>query len=324
MSTQTLPNRQLSQEEIDAVFHKRQYQAPSSAEMHAPRFDFLRPDRIPAAQLRAIRLLHENFSRSLASSLSAYLRCYVVVNLVSFEQLSYAEFIDALPSPTVVVGLNLRPYEGSGVLEISPSSFFPILELLLGGNGEKLKPLAREITDIEQRLIEMLLRVIVQDLRDAWKMVAPIEFAVQTIEKEPQFLQILAPSEAVVAIRIEIRVGDASGALNIAIPSLVIKMMRQRFDQQCIARRGEATVEEQMRMMHLLEPTAADMEISMDGPSIRMRDLLRVKAGDVLITDMAAGRPVDCQVNGKPHYVGHLAQSGRKCVFVVDGTSPDA
>ena len=53
-------------------------------------YDFRRPDRIAKDQLRAIHLLHENFGRNLASSLSAYLRAYVTVNLVSVEQLSFS------------------------------------------------------------------------------------------------------------------------------------------------------------------------------------------------------------------------------------------
>src|SRR5579871_581749 len=76
-------------------------------------YDFRRPDRIAKDQLRAIHLLHENFSRSLASSLSAYLRAYVAVNLVSVEQLSFIEFSQCLPSPTCLVALGMQPYEGN-------------------------------------------------------------------------------------------------------------------------------------------------------------------------------------------------------------------
>src|SRR4051794_41533500 len=82
-------SRQLTQQEIDAVFqnmrdHKR--------ETPAVRFDFRRPDRIPKSQVRAIHLLHDTFVRNLVSSLSAYLRSYLTVNLVSVEQISYAVF----------------------------------------------------------------------------------------------------------------------------------------------------------------------------------------------------------------------------------------
>ncbi len=105
-------------------------------EAPAVKFDFRRPDRIPKSQVRAIHLLHDTFVRNLVSSLSAYLRSYLTVNLVSVEQLSYAEFLDGLPSPTCMVSLGLSPYDGNGVLELNPSLVFPILEMLLGGTGK--------------------------------------------------------------------------------------------------------------------------------------------------------------------------------------------
>ena len=75
-------SRQLSQQEIDAVFQNVQ---SSRRETPAIKFDFRRPDRIPKSQVRAIHLLHDNFVRSLVSGLSAYLRSYLTVNLVSVE-----------------------------------------------------------------------------------------------------------------------------------------------------------------------------------------------------------------------------------------------
>jgi len=87
------------------------------------KFDFRRPDRVPKSQVRAIHQLHDSFVRTLASSLSTYLHTYLTVNLVSVEQLSYAEFLDGLPAPTCIVSLGLRPYDGSGVLELNPSLF---------------------------------------------------------------------------------------------------------------------------------------------------------------------------------------------------------
>ena len=84
-------SRELSQQEIDAVFRNLQDRKGDDA---PTAFDFRRPDRIAKSQLRAIHLLHDNFVRNLVSSLSAYLRSYLIVNLVSVEQLSYAEFLE--------------------------------------------------------------------------------------------------------------------------------------------------------------------------------------------------------------------------------------
>src|SRR5450631_3135210 len=143
----------LSQEDIDSVFRSlRPGPAQEDAAATAQTYDFRRPDRIAKDQLRAIHLLHENFARSLSSSLSAYLRAYVAVNLVSVEQLSFLEFSQCLPSPSCIISLGMRPYDGNSLLEINPSLVFPILEMLLGGTGKAGLKVTREITEIEQAI----------------------------------------------------------------------------------------------------------------------------------------------------------------------------
>src|SRR5437879_10539788 len=115
-------DRVLSQEEIDVVFRNmRESGAEDDLARRTQPYDFRRPDRIAKDQLRAIHLLHENFSRSLAGSLSAYLRAYVAVNLASVEQLAFTEFTQTLATPTCLVALSMEPLDGSAVLEISPS-----------------------------------------------------------------------------------------------------------------------------------------------------------------------------------------------------------
>ncbi len=113
--------RVLSQEEIDSVFRNlREQGGEDDPAKRAQPYDFRRPDRIAKDQLRSIHLLHESFARSLSSSLSAYLRNYALVNLVSVEQLSFMEFSQCLPSPTCLITLSMRPYDGNAVLEINP------------------------------------------------------------------------------------------------------------------------------------------------------------------------------------------------------------
>src|SRR6202023_211031 len=111
-----MTDRVLSQDEIDDVFrHLRDTPEDDDPAKRTQPYDFRRPDRIAKDQLRAIHLLHENFARSLSSSLSAYLRAYVVVNLVSVEQLSFREFTQCLPTPTFIAALSMSPYEGNAV-----------------------------------------------------------------------------------------------------------------------------------------------------------------------------------------------------------------
>ena len=310
--------RQLSQQEIDAVFENIQgRQAERAGTKRAALFDFRRPDRIAKSQLRAIHQLHDNFVRNLVSSLSAYLRSYVIVNLVSVEQLSYSEFLECLPSPTCIASLGLKPYDGNAVLELNSSLIFPILEILLGGEGKLPFNAQREITEIEQVLLDGLFRLILRDLREAWRFVAQIDFSIDTVETEPQFLQILAPTEAVVAVAIEIRIGDSIGMMNIAMPSIIIKMMRQKFDQQWSLRKSAATDVEQARVLELIQTAKLGAEVLLSGPKLLLRDLMNLEKGDILSFEFPSSRPLDLVLNGEKKYRGEMVNSGRRAAFRV-------
>jgi flagellar motor switch protein FliM len=301
-------SRQLTQQEIDAVF---QGQEPKR-QTPAVRFDFRRPDRIPKSQVRAIHLLHDTFVRNVVSSLSAYLRSYLTVNLVSVEQISYAEFLDGLPSPTCMVSLGLSPYDGNGVLEINPSLVFPILEMLLGGTGRSSGAIQRDVTEIEQKLLDGLFRIILQDLREAWKTVTAMEFTIESTETEPQLLHIMAPNEAVVAIGIEVRIGDTVGMMNIAMPSIVIKMMRQKFDQQWSVRKTRTNTAEQGRMLRILREARMTLEARLEGPTLSVEDLLVLREGHLLTFDYPVDRSVELLVNGTRKYTVQVVTTGRK------------
>lgn len=313
-----MADRVLSQQEIDNVFKKVRDDGTEQDPFKAAQpYDFRRPDRIAKDQLRAIHLLHENFARNLASSLSAYLRAYVAVNLVSVEQVSFVEFTQILPSPTSLIALGLKPYDGNAILELNPSLVFPILEMLLGGSGTVGKKIEREITEIEQSILDSMLRIILNDLRAAWNAVAAIQFSIEAHETEPQLLQFLAPTEAVVAISMEVRIGDSSGMMNIGIPSIVVKMLRQKFDQQWSVRKTQATEDEHARMLRLIRPAIVNLDARLQGPKLGVQALLDLQAGDVLAFDYPVERPIDFAVNGRLKYQGEVVVTGRKRAFQI-------
>ena len=311
--------RVLTQEEIDSVFRNLR-EAPRESDLarRAQPYDFRRPDRIAKDQLRAIHVLHENFARSLASSLSAYLRAYVAVNLVSVEQLSFMEFSQCLPSPSCLVSLAMKPFEGNAVMEVNNTLVFPILEMLLGGSGKFTTKMNREITEIEQSILDGLFRIILHDLKMSWQAVATLDFTIEAHETEPQLLQILAPNEAVVAISMEVRIGDNSGMMNLGVPSIIIKMLRQKFDQQWSVRKSESTEQEQERILRLIKPAATLADARLQGPTLTVSELLEIQDGDVLTFDFPVGRPLDLLINTKLKFRGQVATDGRKKAFRIE------
>jgi flagellar motor switch protein FliM len=243
------------------------------------------------------------------------------VNLVSVEQLSFLEFSQCLPSPSIITSLAMKPYDGTAVLEMNPSLVFPLLEMLLGGSTKiATSRIDREITEIEHSVLDNVYRIILNDMRDCWAGVADIAFAIASRETEPQMLQILAPNEAVVAISLEIRVGDSSGIMNLGVPSITIKMLRQKFDQQWV-RKSESTPEEQERILRLIREAAFSVDARLEGPTLSTQSLLDLKEDDTIVLDYPVNRPLTLKVNGRSKFSGYVVDSGSSRALQLVGPS---
>ena len=105
--------------------------------------------------------------------------------------------------------------------------------------------------------------------------------------------------------------------MNIGIPSIIIKMLRQKFDQQWSVRKTRATEEEHARVMRLIRPALFQLDARLQGPTLTVSTLLDLRECDVLEFDYPVGRPVDLLVNGKLKYRGEVVTAGRKRAFEV-------
>jgi len=314
---------QLTQQEIDSVFDAATGARPAAPEGVVP-FDFRRLDRIPKSRVSAIHFLHEAFVRSLSSSLTVYLRSFVSGSLISVEQLPYSDFTETLRTPTCLVYLTMDPYQGHALIEVSSTLIAPILDLVLGGNGKVKSELSREITEVEKLLMEGFFQVVTHDLREIWKPVAAIGFATSSIETSPQLSGRFVPSEAVVAIAMELRIGENIGMMNLAIPSITLKTIGQRFDQQWTSHRSESPATELAIKRKLARELKVTLECVYSRNTILMRDLMNLSAGQIITLGSAFDETWDILVNGTPKFRGAVCVSPKNQLSVVlEGAASD-
>jgi flagellar motor switch protein FliM len=314
----------LSQDEINALFSAMSTEglgldsAPEkTATAHKiATYDFHRADRISQDQMRSLHLLHDYFGRNFSSSLSAYLRAFVDVHLISVDQISYAEFLKLLPDPTLFTSVGMRPLDNNVALELNPSLVFPMIDMLLGGPGN---PPAgeRNLTEIEMNIIEGVIKLAIRDLKEAWRPIMDLDFFLEGTGTKPQMFQIVSPGETVVAVGMEIKIGDNTGMMNICIPSRMLKMIRNKFDQQWHIRRQKAAGSEAERIMNLIRPAPLVLSGEVRNSSLTVDDLLKVSVGDVIQLDQRVDDPVVLCVGGIPKYVGRIMLRRGKRAFEV-------
>lgn len=155
------------------------------------------------------------------------MRSIVEIRLHSVDQMTYGEFLMSLPSPTSFNVFSIKPLDGNCVLEINPSIAFPMIDRLLGGNGDGFEA-NRELTDIEINLLDAVLRMIMSRLKESWAMITDMYPNVEAKESSPNVVQIVSQNEIVIMVVMEIIVGNSSGMINICYPVIYLEPILSR------------------------------------------------------------------------------------------------
>ena len=322
-------NEVLSQDEIDQLLtaissgetDTDDYKPVNSAKK-IKMYDFKRPDKFSKEQLRTVSIMHETFARLTTTSLSAQLRSFVTVHVASVEQITYEEFIRSIPNPTTLAVINMDPLKGNAVLEIDPAITFCMIDRLFGGRGLTSGNKNRDLTDIEQEVMEGVIVRILANIREAWTQVIDLRPRFAQIETNPQFAQIVPPTEMVVLITLETKVGEEEGMMNFCIPYLVLEPIVSKLSSQywfSSVRKNSTTQYLETIKQQL---TSVDMDVVADFGSINLpiRDVLSLRVGDVIrLSNIKVGDPLSLSVGNEKKFYCQPGVVGKKMAVQITG-----
>jgi flagellar motor switch protein FliM len=106
--------------------------------------------------------------------------------------------------------------------------------------------------------------------------------------------------------------------MNIGIPSIVVKMLRNKFDQQWSVRKSHSTEQEQARILQLIRTSRLQLDSRLRGPTLTLADLMDLKEDDVLAFDYSLGRLLDLTINGEHKFAGRIVTAGNKRGFQIE------
>ena len=180
-------------------------------------YDFSRPSKFSKEHLRTLESIFEHYGRLLYTNLPAYLRKSVQVDVMNAEAVTYSEFSNSLSNPVLLGLVNFSPLPGNILVELATNLGYCIIDRLLGGEGVALEK-KREFSEIELTIVERVLNVCVDLLRDPWKNVANVQPRLERIETNSQFAQIISPQEMTAIVTINLKIGDVEGLMNVCLP----------------------------------------------------------------------------------------------------------
>ncbi|MGA9937323.1 MAG: FliM/FliN family flagellar motor switch protein [Candidatus Acidiferrales bacterium] len=316
----------LSQEEIDALL--RASRNPSDKESKAPiatkyvRCNFRQAGQVSKEQIRSVSTLHETFALHVTNSLSAYLRVGMDVNVISVEQIAFSEFLARLPYDlTYLASIDVIPLEATALVQMDLSLAFPVIDLVLGGLG-KDEPEERAITEIEENILENVMRIICRELQATWNTVFKVEFRFARREVTQQVSGLMLASEKVLALGFEIRMPENTGLLSVAFPAVVSNALLRKLATQWSQAKPASSSNNTERLRDRLRGTLFPVELSLPETPVRMQELLAIEPGKIIVLRHRVTEPIRLAVSGKDMFLAMPVSCGRQRGAQVTGLIP--
>lgn len=315
----------LNQEEIDAMVSAARGAAANASPQPVAVTEKWNPrqaGRIGRDQMRAISLLHEAFARNLTNSLGAYLRSAFAAALVSAEHLKYSDFLQTIPEMAYLANCQIKPMQVPALLQLDLAVAFPIVDVLLGGQGKGALP-AREITAIEELILETVMRIICRELQVAWQSLQ-IEFQFGQRQPPEEAQHLLPSEEKTLSLSFEITMAESRGTLNVAVPATVSNALLRKISalRNSSRVRPMAEVGKQIRDRLM----ACPFEVALEFPSmpVSLGELIKLAPGNVLIFDRDVEQPASLIVTERTLFRAQAARrNGKRAAQVLEAMNPN-
>ena len=282
----------LSQSEIDNLLA-----ALSSGELDAEEmndnsdkqvknYDFKRPTKFSKEHLRTLEIIYEHYGRLLSTNLPVYLRKNIQVSVASSETVIFSEFTNALSNPVILGIVNFQPLGGTIIIELAAQLGFAMIDRMLGGTGDPLDK-NRDFTEIEMTIIQKMMVVCMQLMREPWKNVTDINPVMERIETNSQFAQVIAPNDMIAIVTLNMKIGDVEGFMNVCLAFFTLENVMDKLNTKYwyanMQERNEEDYEEHIEA--LIKRVDVPVKAVLGKSQVSVNDFLNLQVGDIIRLD---------------------------------------
>jgi flagellar motor switch protein FliM len=299
----------LSQEEVDALLRGISGgEVETEVVDHAVSegvisYDLTSQDRIIRGRMPTLEMLNEKFSRIFRGTMSSTIRKVVNISAMSTDMLKFGEFMKTLPVPTSMHIFKIDPLRGSALFVFESKIIFTLVDLLFGGSGTApYKVEGREFTPIENNLIKKIVLSALADLEIAWKVLIDLKISYLRSEINPQFAQIVPPTDVVIVINFEVELEYTTGVMSICIPYSSLEPVREKLQAGYQSENMEVDKVWASKFKDYLMHAGLDVLVELGKTEISGKDLLNLQKGDVIRLNQFSTDPLTVFVEGIPKY----------------------
>lgn len=313
----------LSQAEIDNLLKAmgdgevKPDQLDAQVRAKVKNYDFKRPNKFSKDQINTLHNIYDNYSRALSSHWSADLHAVIETHLAGIEQITYSEFIRSLPNPTIMGICELDPL-GSLLINISPGLAFVMVDLLLGGQGSD-DTQSRDLTEIERLIVEKKVKSMVDLLPESWEAIIQLKASLLSIESNPQFTQVVAGTEMVGLVTIEVKIGAKTELVHVCLPYIMLEPVLPKLSAQVWFTTKQPQPVEKDELLNKLDKVRLPLSVILGSATLYVHDLVNLSVGDVLTLNQKLTDPVKLIVGSKTKFLAKPGMSGTHIAVQITG-----
>jgi flagellar motor switch protein FliM len=269
--------------------------------------DFRNSSLLSTRQIRKLRAHETQFANALEARMALFLRTEFPVKLAGIQIEPYQKLTEGWAGPTHLILFKAEPLRGVSVLEIPLTLGLTIVDRLLGGQGRG-EATPREISEIEKALLDQIVQIILEEWCNNWAAIKPLKPALLGCESNGRFLQTAPPQTNMLVLGLDAHLGESSGQIKLAFPYAALEL--------CLRQLGagsEATGETPppaaptpVKWNRCLDEVALPVTAEWQGLELTAREVLHLKAGDVLQISPQVARQVCLRLGDISKFNGRL------------------
>ncbi len=281
------------------------------------RHDFRRTKTLDRFHVHTVGMVLESFARLATTPLSTVLRQPCSLQLVSLDQVTWADVSQTLDNTLHFLTFTLPPVPGSGLLALPIADALAIVDLRLAGSGEGDYP-ERILTEVEQELLSPVIASVLDELRRAVARLQPTEPQLEHHESHLQFVTIAAPGDTTLLARFDLSIGTRSTSqLTMCLP---LPTVRQLVEGSADAGElNEPTSSNSTEARRRLHEVPLDLVLQFPSFGSTPEALLSLAVGDELHLGLATDRPLEVRAEGQLVALATIGRSGvRKACCITE------
>ena len=311
----------LSQDEIDALLHgvdSGNVDTDDDAEFDgvARQFDFASQDRIVRGRMPTLEMINDRFARYFRITMFNMMRRSAEISVAGVQMLKFSEYIHSLFVPTSLNICKIRPLRGTALCVFDPKLVFVTVDNYFGGTGRHAKIEGREFTPTEQRVVSMMLNDAFHDLKEAWAPVLPVDFEFLAMEVNPQFANIVSPTEVVVVSTFHVELDGGGGNFQIVMPYSMLEPIRELLDAGVQSDRSDHDERWVVSLREEVKTAEVSLSATLAKVQVKLRDVLAMEKGDVISIDFP--EKIFLKAGGVPIFEGTFGESRGNLAIKID------